>query len=100
RLRWYRLTRRAGVAQGTFYNYFNSRQDLFDQLLPSMSNEMLAFIYGRHRTRSTMWRASIPHADAVHCLDWHRRVNTAHLHGFKDDFPSYAVSAFLYLPRI
>ena len=41
------ITRRAGVAQGTFYNYFNSRQDLFDQLLPSMSDEMLAFIKGR-----------------------------------------------------
>jgi AcrR family transcriptional regulator len=41
------ITRRAGVAQGTFYNYFSSRQDLFDQLLPSMSNEMLAFINGR-----------------------------------------------------
>jgi AcrR family transcriptional regulator len=41
------ITRRAGVAQGTFYNYFNSRQDLFDQLLPSMSDEMLAFITER-----------------------------------------------------
>ncbi len=41
------ITRRAGVAQGTFYNYFNSRQDLFDQLLPSMSNEMLDFIKKR-----------------------------------------------------
>jgi len=25
-----RITSQAGVAQGTFYNYFNSRQDLFD----------------------------------------------------------------------
>lgn len=41
------ITRRAGVAQGTFYNYFNSRQDLFDQLLPSMSDEMLGFIKQR-----------------------------------------------------
>ena len=41
------ITRRAGVAQGTFYNYFNSRQDLFDQLLPSMSDEMLVFIKER-----------------------------------------------------
>lgn len=38
------ITREAGVAQGTFYNYFKTRQDLFDQLLPSMSDEMLAFI--------------------------------------------------------
>ncbi|MBR1087663.1 TetR/AcrR family transcriptional regulator [Bradyrhizobium manausense] len=41
------ITRRAGVAQGTFYNYFRSRQDLFDQLLPSMSEEMLGFIKER-----------------------------------------------------
>lgn len=38
------ITREAGVAQGTFYNYFKTRQDLFNQLLPSMSDEMLAFI--------------------------------------------------------
>lgn len=38
------ITLRAGVAQGTFYNYFNSRQDLFDQLLPRMGREMLAYI--------------------------------------------------------
>lgn len=41
------ITRRAGVAQGTFYNYFDSRQDLFDQLLPSLSDQMLAFINER-----------------------------------------------------
>lgn len=31
------ITARAEVAQGTFYNYFDSRQDLLDQLLPSIS---------------------------------------------------------------
>ena len=41
------ITSRAGVAQGTFYNYFESRQDLLNQLLPSMSNDMLAFIKER-----------------------------------------------------
>lgn len=39
-----RITLRAGVAQGTFYNYFNSRQDLFDELLPRMGQEMLTYI--------------------------------------------------------
>ena len=34
------ITARAGVAQGTFYNYFRSRQDLFDQLLPALGAEM------------------------------------------------------------
>src|SRR5271155_4036073 len=30
------ITSEAHVAQGTFYNYFESRQHLFDQLLPSL----------------------------------------------------------------
>jgi AcrR family transcriptional regulator len=34
------ITRRAGVAQGTFYNYFESREDLFDRLLPTLSRTM------------------------------------------------------------
>lgn len=39
-----RITAAAGVAQGTFYTYFSSRQDLLDQLLPAMGEEMLAHI--------------------------------------------------------
>jgi len=39
-----RITRLAGVAQGTFYNHFPSRQDLLDQLLPTVGIEMLEFI--------------------------------------------------------
>lgn len=39
-----RITQEANVAQGTFYNYFNSRQDLFDQLLPTLGAELLGFI--------------------------------------------------------
>lgn len=35
-----RITDRAGVAQGTFYNYFESRQDLLDQLLPAISRQL------------------------------------------------------------
>lgn len=34
----------ANVAQGTFYNYFDSRQDLFNNLLPRLGQEMLQFI--------------------------------------------------------
>jgi len=41
------ITARAGVAQGTFYNYFTTRQDLFDQLLPGLTGEMLDFIKAR-----------------------------------------------------
>ena len=35
-----RITERAQVAQGTFYNYFDSRQDLLDQLLPAISQQL------------------------------------------------------------
>jgi AcrR family transcriptional regulator len=38
------ITQRAGVAQGTFYNYFESRQDLLDKLLPSLGLHMLDHI--------------------------------------------------------
>jgi len=38
------ITQRAGVAQGTFYNYFESRQDLLDKLLPSLGVHMLEHI--------------------------------------------------------
>src|SRR5688572_17137693 len=39
-----RITQRAGVAQGTFYNHFDSRQDLLDQLLPAVGREMVAHV--------------------------------------------------------
>lgn len=39
-----RIVERAGLAHGTFYLYFESRQDLFDKLLPETGEEALAFI--------------------------------------------------------
>lgn len=42
-----RITARAKVAQGTFYNYFDSRQDLLDQLLPAISARLLEYIADR-----------------------------------------------------
>jgi AcrR family transcriptional regulator len=41
------ITRQAGVALGTFYNYFKSRQDLLDQLLPTIGEEMYAHVRSR-----------------------------------------------------
>lgn len=38
------ITAKVGVAQGTFYNYFDSRQDILDQLLPTLGENMLAHI--------------------------------------------------------
>ena len=44
-----RITEQAGVAQGTFYNHFENRQELLDQLLPMIGMDMVRFI--RERTR-------------------------------------------------
>ena len=44
-----RITQAAGVAQGTFYNHFQNRQALLDQLLPVVGEQMLAFIKQRIR---------------------------------------------------
>ncbi len=42
-----RITDAAGVAQGTFYNHFENRQELLDELLPVIGQEMVAFIRTR-----------------------------------------------------
>jgi len=39
-----RITQAAGLAQGTFYLYFESRQDLFDQLLPELGKNILVHL--------------------------------------------------------
>ncbi len=39
-----KITDRAGIAQGTFYLYFDSRQALFDELLPHVGQELVGFI--------------------------------------------------------
>jgi AcrR family transcriptional regulator len=45
-----RITEEAGVAQGTFYNHFESRQELLDQLLPKIGLDMVQFIRARTGT--------------------------------------------------
>jgi AcrR family transcriptional regulator len=42
-----RIAAEAGVAQGTFYNYFATRQELLDELLPEIGADMVRFI-GEH----------------------------------------------------
>lgn len=44
-----KITAAAGVAQGTFYLYFGSRQDILDELLPHVGAEILEFIRERVR---------------------------------------------------
>jgi AcrR family transcriptional regulator len=36
-----KITQQADVAQGTFYNYFSSQQELFDQLLPLIGQRLI-----------------------------------------------------------
>lgn len=45
-----RITEMAGVAQGTFYNHYASRQALLDSLLPTIGQEMAHFIQERTET--------------------------------------------------
>ena len=45
-----RITEQAGVAQGTFYNHFENRQELLDQLLPKIGRDMVRFIHERTGT--------------------------------------------------
>jgi AcrR family transcriptional regulator len=48
-----RITDLAGVAQGTFYNHFGSRQELLDQLLPTVGQRMVRFIRERMEAADT-----------------------------------------------
>ena len=45
-----RITEQAGVAQGTFYNHFENRQELLDALLPKIGIDMVQFIRARTGT--------------------------------------------------
>lgn len=48
-----RITQRARVAQGTFYNYFESRQHIFDELLPVLGTKMIVHIRQEVRGATT-----------------------------------------------
>src|SRR6185312_14077800 len=48
-----RITEEAGVAQGTFYNHFESRQELLEQLLPKIGLDMVRFTHARTWTTHT-----------------------------------------------
>jgi AcrR family transcriptional regulator len=48
-----KITALAGVANGTFYNYFETRQELFDQLLPAVGERLLDHIRSRVDRRSS-----------------------------------------------
>lgn len=77
-----RITSKAKLAQGTFYNYFDSRQDLLDQLLPAMGDVMLDYLRTHMDPKATGWRREADRLQAY--LDFlvqnpwfHRLVNEA-----------------------
>ena len=39
-----KIVSKANVAKGTFYNYFENQQDLFNQLLPNLGEKLLDYI--------------------------------------------------------
>ncbi len=47
------IVQSAGVAQGTFYNHFDSRQDILDQLLPTTGRQLLAYVKEHARQGAT-----------------------------------------------
>lgn len=47
------ITAKARVAHGTYYNYFESRQDLFDQLLPNLGKSMLENVQANSSSAET-----------------------------------------------
>lgn len=48
-----KIAARAKIASGTFYNYFPTQQDLFDQLLPTLGERLLAHIRAQLSEGST-----------------------------------------------
>lgn len=51
-----KVTSMAGVAHGTFYNYFPSQQDLFDELLPHLGSQLLKQIKTAIGKEGDFWR--------------------------------------------
>ena len=77
-----RITARAKVAQGAFYNYFATRQDLLDQLLPEMGELMLEYLRVHMSAEAKGWqreeeRLSAYFAFLVENPWFHRLVNEA-----------------------
>lgn len=50
-----RITQAAGIAHGTFYNYFSSQQDFFDELVPHLGEKMLQKIREDIRDGKDFW---------------------------------------------
>lgn len=54
-----KVTETAGVSQGTFYNYFEDRQTLFDTLLPHVGEKMIHEISNEVPREATGWEREV-----------------------------------------
>lgn len=66
-----RIMERAGLGHGTFYAYFQSRDELFDQLLPIKGAEVLKFLNARVKGASNIVDVEIRGFDGF--LDYTRQ---------------------------
>lgn len=66
-----KITGRAEVANGTFYNYFDSQQDIFDQLLPYLGERLIAHV--RAQVDETLAGAARDRARFVAYFDFCRK---------------------------
>jgi len=54
-----KVTEMAGVSQGTFYNYFDDRQTLFDSLLPYVGTNMIHEIAAEVPRAAQGWKREV-----------------------------------------
>ena len=66
------ITAQAKVANGTFYNYFETQQDIFDQLLPGLGRTMIEDVAERSRNGQSVTEREVMRFDAF--FDYVRRT--------------------------
>lgn len=73
-----KITSRAGLGQGTFYTYFDSRQDLFNILLPEVGEDIRAFFRQRIAGLTSVLDVEVASfqafADYVLANPWYGRI--------------------------
>lgn len=84
------ITAQAKVAQGTFYNYFDTQQEIFDQLLPGMGKTMIEQVALKGRAGETLLEREALRFDAF--FDFLRK--TPHFYRILYEAEVFAPTAF------
>lgn len=73
-----KITGRAGLGQGTFYSYFGSRQELFDVLLPEVSEELRRLVLSKLEGQPSLVEVEVTSflcvAEYVQANPWYARI--------------------------